>query len=495
MRWSNLATPRFMNPTAIEGHLKLVLIQWMVIIAVAWLFGRLGQRLGQPLAVGEIFGGLLLGPSALGWVWPEALTWLFPAETSQSLQLLAKLGLILLMFQVGMEFDFGHLTTRSRTVLAVSVMGIAAPALLGVLIGPWLHREFAPDTNWLGFQLFISIALCITALPIMGRILLEMGLERTPLGVVAISAAALDDVIGWILLAAATALVTAQFSWGPLAGQVFGVVAFFLLLLGIVGPALRRFWRCSFCVPAEDPDHKSMTRLLACTLGRHSPSLKSAECAGQATCGLASQAPSPRQVPATYLAVLLTVLFACAVATNLLGIFSIFGAFLLGVALHQEVTLVRAWRERFRDFVLVALVPIFFTNTGLRTEVGSLSTPVAWLGCGVVLLAGVAGKLGGCFLGARWAGSPPREAACVAALMNTRALMGLVAINIGYDLGLLTKPLFTMFVLMALITTVMTGPLLRLWLPAALRSVPRAPAGPEPGPLQDSPSSRRPVIG
>lgn len=458
-----------MNPEAIEHHLKLVLIQWIVIMAIAWIFGRLGQRWGQPLAVGEIFGGLLLGPSALGLVWPEGMKALFPPETNSSLQLLAKLGLIFLMFQVGMEFDYGHLRTRSRTVVAVSLAGILAPALLGLAIGPWLRREFAPEANRFGFQLFVCIALSISALPIMGRILLELGLERTVIGAVAISAAALDDVAGWVSLAVATALVTAKFAWGALLWQVAGVVGFFLILLWIVGPALRRFWRCSFCVPPEDPGHKSAGRLLACTVGWRSPRLTGEDCPGRVGCGLAPQLPGGAHIPATVLAVLLVVLFGCAVTTNALGIFSIFGAFLLGVAIHREVTLVKAWRERFRDFVLVALVPIFFTNTGLRTEIGSLTTATAWLGCGVVLLAAVAGKLGGCYLGARLTGQPTREAACVAALMNTRALMGLVAINIGYDLGLMSRPLFTMFVIMALLTTVMTGPLLRWLLPAELR--------------------------
>ncbi len=466
-----------MNPEAIEHHLKLVLIQWIVIMAVAWFFGRLGQRFGQPLAVGEIIGGLLLGPSALGLVWPEALRTLFPPETNQSLQLLAKLGLILLMFQVGMEFDYGHLRTRSRTVVAVSLTGILAPALLGLAIGPWLHREFAPEANRFGFQLFVCIALSISALPIMGRILLEMGLERTALGAIAISSAALDDVAGWVLLAGATALVTAKFAWGALLWQVTGVLVFFLILLWLIGPALRRFWRCSFCVPPEDPRGKSAGRLLACTLGWKSPRLAGDDCAGRPGCGLSSQPPSVTHVPATFLAVLLVVLFGCAVTTNTLGIFSIFGAFLLGVAIHQEVTLVKAWRERFRDFVLVALVPIFFTNTGLRTEIGSLTTPAAWLGCGVVLAAATAGKLGGCYLGARLTGQPAREAACVAALMNTRGLMGLVAINVGYDLGLMSRPLFTMFVIMALLTTIMTGPLLRWLLPAELKPGMRAQPG------------------
>lgn len=417
-----------MNPTAIEGHLKLVLLQWMVIIAAAWVFGRLGKRFGQPLAVGEILAGILLGPSALGAIWPADWPLLFPRETQQSLQLLGKLGLILLLFQVGMEFDYGHVRARSRTVTAVSVLGIVAPFAAGLLIGPWLHREFAPETPRFGFQLFLCIALSISALPIMGRILLEMKLERTAIGAMGISSAAIDDVVGWILLAVATSLVTSKFNGWQIVMQVAGVLGFFLLLQILVGPCLRQVWR-------------KMTQGVSPSSG----------------------------LPPSYLALLLLVLFACCLATNRLGIFAIFGAFLLGVSLHQEAGLVKAWREKFSDFVLVAMVPIFFTNTGLNTEIGSLKTPVAWVGCALVLLMAVAGKLGGCLLGARFTGQPWRESACIAALMNTRALMGLVAINIGLDLKLLTRELFTMLVLMALLTTAMCGPLLRLWLPKELR--------------------------
>jgi Kef-type K+ transport system membrane component KefB len=415
-----------MNPTAIESHVKLVLLQWMIIIAAAWVFGRLGKRAGQPLAVGEILAGILLGPSALGAIWPAEWPVLFPKETQQSLQLLGKLGLILLLFQVGMEFDYGHLRTRSRTVTAVSVMGIVAPFLCGLAVGPWLHRNFAPTLPSFGFQLFFCIALSISALPIMGRILLEMKLERSAIGAMGISAAAIDDVTGWVLLALATALVSSGFDGWRLLAQVAGVIAFFSILQKVVGPWLRRAW----------------TR---------------------------SQERNPGQAMSmSFLTLLLVVLFGCCLISNRLGVFAIFGAFLLGVSLHQELALVKAWRERFSDFVIVALVPIFFTNTGLNTEIGSLHTPLAWVGCGVVLVAAVVGKLGGCFLGARLTGQPAREAACVAALMNTRALMALVAINIGLDLKLLNRELFTMLVIMALVTTAMTEPLLRRWLPKEL---------------------------
>jgi len=419
---------QLMNPTAIENHAKLVLLQWMIIIAAAWVFGRLGKKAGQPLAVGEILAGILLGPSALGAIWPAEWPVLFPSETQQSLQLLGKLGLILLLFQVGMEFDYGHLRTRSRTVTAVSVMGITAPFLCGLLIGPWLHRNFAPSLPQLGFQLFLCIALSISALPIMGRILLEMKLERTAIGAMGISAAAIDDVAGWVLLALATALVSSGFDGLKLAAQVVGVIAFFLALQKLVGPWLRRLWKRS----------------------------------QQKRCGEGiSLSPS-------FLTLLLLVLFGSCLISNRLGVFAIFGAFLLGVSLHEELSLVKAWRDKFSDFVIVALVPIFFTNTGLNTEIGSLHTAMAWMGCGVVLLAAVAGKLGGCFLGARLTGQSTREAACVAALMNTRALMALVAINIGLDLKLLNRELFTMLVIMALLTTAMTEPLLRWCLPKEL---------------------------
>lgn len=416
-----------MNPTAIEAHLKFVLLDWGVIILAAWFFGRLGRKLGQPLAVGEILAGILLGPSALGALWPDYGGFLFTKATQPSLQLLGKLGLIFLLFQVGMEFDYGHLRSRSKTVTMVSLMGIIAPFLCGIALGPWLHANFAPDLPSFGFKLFLCIALSISALPIMGRILLEMKLERTVIGAMGISSAAIDDVVGWVLLAVATAVVTSGFDTKALLLQVSGILLFFFVLQKFVGPWLRRLWRKS----AEQ--HHGL-----------SPS---------------------------FMVLLLLTLFGCCLVTNRLGIFAIFGAFLLGVALHQEPDLVRAWRGKFSDFVLVALVPIFFTNTGLNTVVGSLQTSLAWFGAGLVLLAAVAGKLGGCFLGAKMTGQGNRESACIAALMNTRALMGLVAINIGLDLGLLNHEVFTMLVLMALLTTAMTGPLLRWWLPADLKKL------------------------
>lgn len=424
-----------MNPAKIEDTLKLVLISWVVIIAAAWLMGRLCRKIGQPPAVGEIAAGLLLGPSFLGLFAPEFVSVIFPDEVKGPLALLAKLGLVLMLFQVGMEFDFSHLKQKSRVVIASSLMGILAPLAGGLAIAPWLHRTFAPELPEFGFKLFVCIALAISALPIMGRILLEMRLERTPMGVTAISAAAIDDAVGWVFLGVATALIKQgeAFTWLPFLGQVALIVLYFMVLMKIVGPLLIKAWR--------------------------------KQCATHHT-----QTFTPG-----YLALLLCALFISALITNKLGIFAIFGAFALGVAIHSEPSLVKAWRERFADFVIVALVPIFFTNTGLNTRIGSFDDATAWLGCALVCAVAVLGKLGGCTLGARWGGASWREGLSIGALMNTRALMGLIAISVGKDLGLLNDKLFTMFIIMCLLTTATTGPMLRAWLPADLKKlVPRA---------------------
>ncbi|HRQ88406.1 MAG TPA: cation:proton antiporter, partial [Bacteroidia bacterium] len=281
------------------------------------------------------------------------------------------------------------------------------------------------------FKLFVCIALAISALPIMGRILLEMKLERTPLGATAISAAAIDDAVGWIFLGVATAIIKQgdNFSWVPFLGQVALIVLYFAVLMKVVGPLIIKAWR------KQCEAHQTET---------FTPG---------------------------FLALLMCALFVSALITNKLGIFAIFGAFALGVALHSEASLVKAWRERFADFVIVVLVPIFFTNTGLNTKIGSFDNGVAWFGCLLVCAIAVVGKLGGCALGARWGGASWRESLSIGALMNTRALMGLIAINVGKDLGLLNDKLFTMFIIMCLVTTATAGPMLRAWLPEDLKKL------------------------
>lgn len=420
-----------MNPAKIEDTLKLVLVGWIVIIAAAWLMGRLCKKIAQPLAVGEIAAGLLLGPSFLGFIAPEAVNFIFPEAVKGPLALFAKFGLLLMLFQVGMEFDFSHLRQKSKVVMASSLMGILAPLAGGLLIAPWLHRTFAPELPKFGFQMFVCIALSISALPVMGRILLEMRLERTALGATTISAAAIDDAVGWVFLGVATAIIKQgdNFSWLPFLGQVALIVLYFMVLMKVVGPLLIKAWR--------------------------------KQCAEYQT----------DTFTPGYLVILFCALFVSSLITSKLGIFAIFGAFALGVALHSEPSLVKAWRDRFADFVIFLLVPIFFTNTGLNTKLGSFDTATAWWACALVTLMAVLGKLGGCTLGARWAGASWRDGLCIGALMNARALMGLIAIAVGKDLGLLNDKLFTMFIIMCLLTTAATGPLLRLWLPPDLKKL------------------------
>jgi Kef-type K+ transport system membrane component KefB len=291
--------------------------------------------------------------------------------------------------------------------------------------------HFCAGSAEFGFKLFVCIALAISALPIMGRILLEMKLERTALGATAISAAAIDDAVGWVFLGVATAIIKQgdNFSWLPFLGQTALIILYFFVLMKFIGPFIIKMWR------KQCAEHQTET---------FTPG---------------------------FLALLLCTLFVSALITNKLGIFAIFGAFALGVALHSEPSLVKAWRERFADFVIVALVPIFFTNTGLNTKIGSFDNATAWFACALVSLVAIIGKLGGCTLGARWAGASWREGLSIGALMNTRALMGLIAISVGKDLGLLNDKLFTMFIIMCLLTTATTGPMLRAWLPDDLKKL------------------------
>lgn len=407
-----------MNPAGIEALLAIVLIQWTLIVIAARMGGMLATRLGQPPAVGEICAGLALGPSLLGWIWPEAFATLFPKQGADLLRFLGKFGLILFLFHVGLNFDVSHLKGRSRSVLAVAAAGISLPFALGLALAPWLHAHFAPETNAIGLSLFVAIAMSISALPIMGRILMELGLEKSLVGMTALSAAAIDDLIGWIGLAAIAALVGAgMVGFKPLV-QIAGLVLLALVLFKVVRPLHARI------------------------LARH------------------------RALSPGHLLFLAPALFLCCLATYHLGVFAIFGAFALGIALHGQGDLEARWDERYADPVRLLLVPVFFTYTGLNTRVGEFETGLAWLACGLVIALSVAGKFGGCYLAGRWSGLSHREAGAVASLMNTRALMGLIAVSVGLELGVLNGQLYTMFVLMCLLTTAMAAPLLRVFLGA-----------------------------
>jgi Kef-type K+ transport system membrane component KefB len=420
----------------VESLLLPVLIQLIVILLAARLFAALFHRLGQPAVVGEITAGLVLGPSVLGHLFPGLFTAIFrptvgelPPELSDVLfhkifTVLSQLGLILLLFLVGLDFDFSHLRVHGKAAVSISIVGVIVPFGLGLSLSLllWPHIEPHPETGQpvplLGFMLFLGLALSITAIPVLARIMLELGITRTRLGTITMSAAAVDDASGWILLASIATIVRTGYHGLPV-GQTLLMIAetvgFILAMIFVVRPVLLRWL---------------------------------------------SRADGESELSLTRLAVLLTLVFGCAIVTNLIGIFAVFGAFLMGTLLSDQRELRDALVSRLGPLLTVLFLPIFFAYTGLRTNIGTLATPLLWLFCMIVLVAATFGKLVGCGMTARLSGLSSREAICVGLLMNTRGLMGLVATNLGYELRVIPPSVFCILVIMALVTTFLATPLI-----------------------------------
>ena len=415
---------------ATEQLLFSILIQLIIMIGAARLLNLAFRRMGQPGVIGEIVAGLLLGPSLFGHFFPGLSADLFGAHSAQPVVVLSQIGLILLMFQIGSEFEFGHLKAprNRRAVIVVSIASVAVPFGLGFAIGQVSHSVLAPGIDPLVYSLFTGVALAITAVPILGRILREFGLSRDEMGVVAISAAAVNDVVGWIMLACISAYAASQLSTGQVLIQLAGLAGLGLVLWFVLRPAvdalMKRF-------PVQDG-----------------------------------------QIPPTLMAIVIGLTFALGIATYKLNIFAIFGGFAAGLLFHRHEQFVVAWRQQVGQFVLVFFLPIFFTFTGLRTNLLGLGLEdLGWLG--LVLAAAILGKIVPVYLGARLAGFDHPRAMVLGSLMNTRALMELIVLNIGYDMGFLPQKVFTMLVVMAVVTTVMTGPLLKWLLPMTGHVAPR----------------------
>jgi Kef-type K+ transport system membrane component KefB len=402
----------------IEDVVLLVILQLVVIIAAARVAGVLFKRLGQPVVCGEIAAGLILGPSFFGKFFPGAFHAIFNPSVGQTFSILSQLGLILLMFLIGLEFDFGHLTEHKRTALSVSAVGIVLPFGLGFGLGRFMHDQLHLSGSWVNFSLFMATAMSITAIPTLGRIMIELNINRTRIGSLTISAAAVDDAAGWTILAFVTAVVRSTVDGVKMATMVGSVVGYGLFLVLVVRPLLIRWV------------NRSLRR-------------------------------NDGEISLNALASLLIMVLLSAAITNKIGIFSIFGGFMMGAIMYDQEEFRQAVRRRLNDFVTVFFLPIFFTYTGLRTDMGAMSGGQMWLFCGLVLAAAVIGKYGGCTLAARANGVAPREASIIGVMMNTRALMELIAVNLGYDLGIIPKSVFFMLVFMAVTTTYMTTPILR----------------------------------
>jgi Kef-type K+ transport system membrane component KefB len=374
---------------SVEAVLLPILGQLVIVILAARLFAVLFRKLGQPAVVGEIAAGIILGPSVLGWLLPGVFRAIFhphvhglPPELSGPLlhwilTSLSQLGLILLLFLIGLEFDFCHLRWHGKSAMVVSLGGMFVPFGLGLGLATLMHSQVAAEIPRLSFSLFFATALSIMAIPILGRMMMELNITRTRLGAVTISAAAVDDAVGWILLATVATIVQSQFEIGRLLllmiVQTIGFAAAMVLLARpqLVRPLL--VWGASAALRAGDGD-----------------------------------------LSLNGLAILLALVFACAIVTNLIGIFAVFGAFILGAVLSDQSDFHLAVNRRLRDFVSAFFLPVYFAYTGLRTGIGSLGSLPLWLWCGGVTIAAIVGKMGGCALAARATGSSWRGAGCLA---------------------------------------------------------------------------------
>lgn len=406
-----------------ELLLFFTLLELTIIIFAGRLGGAIAVGLRQSAAVGEIIIGILLGPSLFGLLAPHVFDLVFHSVPPEPLLILSQLGLVLLMFQIGLEFDFRHLTQRTNraAVARVSIACLALPFASGMVLGFMLPDNLAPSPVRLNTALFVATAFSITALPILGRIMLDFDLTRTRLGVVAISSAAVNDVVGWLLLALVTTLTLSNFVGIQFAGRVLMVLAFGFASAKLVRPLLK------LSIQNSDFDQ-----------GRMSGNL---------------------------LGGLLVVIFLAAMTTYKIGIFAIFGSFMMGVILFDELKLVAAWRERVGGFVTVFFLPIFFTYTGLRTSIGGLDGIADWSWCAVVTAVACSSKWISAYVAARRSGFHHTEAVMMGFMMNTRALMELIVINVGLDLGVISQKMFTMLVIMAVCSTVLTTPALRYFLP------------------------------
>lgn len=398
------------------GLLPRVLGAMVVIVAVARIVGMFFRQIGQSRVVGEVVAGIVLGPSILGKLAPELMASIFPDLIAPSLEIISQLGVVLYLFLVGVDLNAGLLKSNARLTATISNTSIIVPFLMGVGLAIWLFPRYAPlGVSFTTFSLFLGVAMAITAFPVLARILTDQKIEQTTLGVISLSCAAANDVSAWCLLAVIVGVARADYSnaiW-----TIFLAFAYALFMLAIVRPLMAQ--RFSTADKGKPPSNAATAWVFVAVL-------------------------------------------ASAFVTEAIGIHAIFGAFLLGVIIPHDSVAARAFRHKLEDIVTILLLPVFFAYTGLRTEIGLLSEPADWLACALITLVATIGKFGGTWLAALYCGVDRRMSIALGVLMNTRGLMELIVLNVGRDLGIISPKLFAMLVLMAVITTFATTPLLRL---------------------------------
>jgi len=399
------------HPTA------LVLAQIVTIIIVSRIFGFIFKKIHQPTVIGEIIAGIALGPSLLGMFFPEFSLVLFPANSLGNLNLLSQVGLILFMFMVGMELDISVIQKKVKDAVVVSNAGILIPFTLGIGLAYFIYEHFAPaGVPFLSFGLFLGMAMSITAFPVLARIVQERGIHKTRLGALVITCAAIDDITAWCMLAAIIAIAKA----GSFLSSLYIIllsIGYILVMFKVVRPFLKRVGDL----------HASRENL-------------------------------SKQVVAIFFLTLLISSYA----TEIIGIHALFGAFMAGTIMPENSKFRNIFIQKIEDVALVLLLPLFFVFTGLRTQIGLLNDIYLWKVTGLIILVAITGKFVGSALASKIMGQNWRDSLTIGALMNTRGLMELVVLNIGYDLGILSPEVFSMMVIMALVTTFMTGPALDL---------------------------------
>ena len=401
----------------IKDPLAILLAQIIMIILVARFFGWVFKKIGQPSVIGEIIAGIALGPSLLGMYCPDFFHALFPANSLENLKFLSQIGLILFMFVIGMELDIKVLKNRAKEAIVISHASIVIPFALGIGLAYFVYNRFAPEgVKFLSFSLFMGIAMSITAFPVLARIVQERGMHKTKLGAIVITCAAADDITAWCLLAVVIAIVKA----GTFVSSLYIIslaLLYVVLMIFLVKPFLKRI---GDLYGTKDSLSKPVVAIFFLTL-----------------------------IISSY-------------ATELVGIHALFGAFMMGSIMPDVAKFRTVFIEKVEDVSVILLLPLFFVFTGLRTEIGLLNDPYLWKVTGFIILVAVVGKFFGSALAAKFVGQSWRNSFIIGALMNTRGLMELIVLNIGLELKVLTPEVFTMMVIMALVTTFMTGPALDL---------------------------------
>ncbi|WP_367772356.1 cation:proton antiporter [Flavobacterium sp. WC2421] len=400
-----------------QDPLAILLAQIVMIILVARLFGWVFKKIGQPTVIGEIIAGIVLGPSLVGMYFPEFSAALFPEASLGNLKFLSQIGLILFMFVIGMELDIKVLKNKASEAVVISHASIVIPFALGIGLSYFVYNKFAPQgVEFLSFSLFMGIAMSITAFPVLARIVQEREIHKTKLGAIVITCAAADDITAWCLLAVVIAIVKA----GDFVGSLYVIslaAVYVIVMIFIVKPFLKR---------------------------------------------IGDLYSSKDNIGKPVMAIFFLFLILSSYATEVIGIHALFGAFMMGSIMPDAAKFRMIFIDKVEDVAVILLLPLFFVFTGLKTEVGLINDPYLWKVTGAIILVAVVGKFLGSALAAKFVGQNWKDSLTIGALMNTRGLMELIVLNIGLELKVLTPEVFTMMVIMALVTTFMTGPALDL---------------------------------